>query len=262
MDDLLNQRLNVAIDIAKKAGKFALEKSKNNNFTVSEKQENDFVTTADKETEQLIYSELKKAFPCDGFLGEESDEILGEGRWVVDPIDGTTNYFRNLANWAVSIAFEKEIGNPIIGVVYAPVFDDIFYAAKGLGAYQNGKKIQVSSINDIKYSINVCVPPHRYKEVYKDYVKKSHYIGKHCSDIRSYGSCALELCYIANGSIDGYYELFLGYYDFAAGKVILDEAGGKFYFEKAKIEEKYNLVATNFELFNWFEEHILKNEVK
>jgi len=255
----IEKRLEVAKRIALEAGKFALEVRHNNNFTISEKGKNDFVTTADKETEKLIYSKIKEFFPNDGFFGEESSEILGAGRWIVDPIDGTTNYFRKLPNWAVSIAFELEIGNPLIGVIYSPVSGDLYYSAKGFGSYKNDEKIEVSSISDIKYSINVCVPPHRYKEAYLSYMNKYNLIGQNCSDIRSYGSCALELCYIADGSLDGYYELFLGYYDFAAGKIILEEAGGKFFYEKSNINEKYNIIASNENLFNWYNENIIKD---
>lgn len=259
MDNEIKQRLEIAKNIAINAGKFAKQLRDNNNFTISEKQENDFVTTSDKSTEALIYSKIKEVFPDDGFYGEESDEIIGNGRWVVDPIDGTTNYFRNLSNWAVSIAYEKEIGNPLLGVIYSPVFDDIFYAAQGYGSYKNGKKIEVSNLSDIKYSINVCVPPHRYKTAYLEYMKKYNLIGNSCSDIRSYGSCALELCYIAEGALDGYYELFLGYYDFAAGKIILEEAGGNVKYQKAIIDGKYNLVASNKNLAHWFDKNIIKD---
>lgn len=259
MDIELKQRLDLAKDVAIKAGKFAKSIRDNNNFTVSEKSQNDFVTTADKETEEYIYSRIKEAFPNDGFLGEESSEIVGNGRWVVDPIDGTTNYFRNLSNWAISIAYEREIGKPLIGVIYSPVFDDIYYSIKNGGSFKNGKKIEVSTISDFKYSINVCVPPHRYKDSYNAYMEKYNLIGKSSSDLRSYGSCALELCYIAEGSLDGYYELFLGYYDFAAGKIILEEAGGKFLYENSSIEDKYNLIASNNNLFDWYEENIIKD---
>ncbi len=259
MKEEIKQRLDVAKRVAIEAGIFAKKLRDTNSFTISEKSKNDFVTTADKETEMLIYSNLKKTFPKDGFLGEESDEIEGNGRWVVDPIDGTTNYFRNLSNWAVSIAYEIEIGNPIIGVIYSPVSNDIYYAIRGYGAYKNDEKIEVSSISDFKYSINVCVPPHRYKKSYLKYMQKYNLIGQSCSDIRSYGSCALELCYIAEGSLDGYYEMFLGYYDFAAGKIILEEAGGRFVYENADIQEKFNIIASNKNLFNWYDENIIKD---
>lgn len=252
----LSKRLEAAKLIARKAGNFALNKQKNKNFVVSEKQKNDFVTTSDKETENLIYSELKKMFPNDGFLGEESDEVPGSGRWVVDPIDGTTNYFKSLPHWAVSIAYEQEENNPLLGVIYSPVFDDIYYARVGFGAFKNDKKIKVSDVSKIEYSINVCVPPHRYKKYYNQYMDNFNIIGKNCSDIRSYGSCALEICDIASGNIEGYYEMFLGYYDFAAAKIILEEAGGTFVYYKSEVEKKYNVIASNNALTKWYENNL------
>jgi myo-inositol-1(or 4)-monophosphatase len=260
MDKNLENRLEIAKQVAKIAGDYALSKRDSNDFEVSQKSLNDFVTTADKETEALIFSELNKAFPQDGFYGEESKEVSGKGRWVVDPIDGTTNYFRNLPNWVVSIAYEREYNKPLIGVIYAPCLNEMYYAMKGFGSYKNGKKIHTSNIGDIKFSINVCVPPHRYKELYADYMNKFNIIGTNSSDLRSLGSCALELCYIASGYIDGYYELKLGYYDFAAGIIILEEAGGKYtipHNNSVNKDDRIDLIATNGKLHSWFEKVIL-----
>lgn len=260
MDKELKKRLEVAKLIAKEAGDFALLKRDKQDFIISQKSLNDFVTTADKETEQLIYSKLKEAFKDDGFFGEEGKEVFGEGRWVVDPIDGTTNYFRNLPTWAVSIAYEKEFNQPLLGVIYAPCLNELFFAAKGYGAYKNNIKIQVSNVNNIEQAINVCVPPHRIKEKYNQYVEKLTKIGVSSSDIRSFGTCALELSYIACGYLDGYYELGLGYYDVAAGKIILEEAGGKFSAIGIDYEKKnkhFDILATNGKLHSWFEKEIL-----
>lgn len=260
MDKELEKRLEKAKKVAKLAGKYALSKRDANDFEITEKGLNDFVTTADKETEALIYNELHKAFPEDGFYGEESSEIIGEGRWVVDPIDGTTNYFRNLPNWVVSIAYERELNKPLIGVIYAPCLNELYYAMKGFGSFKNDCKIKVSNISAIKNSINVCVPPHRYKTLYEDYMKKYNIIGTNSGDLRSFGSCALEMCYIASGYIDAYYELKLGYYDFAAGIIILEEAGGKVTTKINNSEIKDNrldILATNGNLHQWFEKEIL-----
>ncbi len=260
MNKTLELRLERVIEVAKKAGDFALSKRKTQDFYVSEKDTNDFVTTVDKETEQLIYNELHNYYESDGFYGEESDEILGTGRWVVDPIDGTTNFFRNQPTWAVSIAYEIEFNKPLLGVIYAPCLNEMFYALKGYGAYRNGEKIQTSNIDNINYSINVCVPPHRLKEKYSEYMKIYNQIGLASSDIRSFGSCAIELSYIACGFLDGYYELNLGYYDFAAGKIILEEAGGKFSVLKSNgnlNNNRFDILATNGKLHGWFENIIL-----
>lgn len=224
----LNKRLEVAKRVALVAGKSALKKRSEGKVSVFTKAKNDFVTDVDKSTEELIYSLIKKEFPDDGFFGEEDrNNIKGIGRWIVDPIDGTTNFYRGLPNWVVSIAFEIEKFSPVIGVVYAPVFDDLYYALQGKGAFLNGNKINCSSIDNIADSLIVCVPPHRKKDAYKYYCSIMDKIGNSCSDMRSYGSCAQELCFIASGHIEAYFELYLGYYDFAAGQIILEEAGGK-----------------------------------
>ncbi|MBK5200366.1 MAG: inositol monophosphatase [Spirochaetaceae bacterium] len=224
----LEKRLEVAKRVAIIAGKSALKTRDEGKFSVYTKHKNDFVTDVDKTTEELIFSLIKKEFPNDGFFGEEDENNeKGIGRWIVDPIDGTTNFFRGLPNWVVSIAFEIDQFSPLIGVVYAPVFGDLYYAIKGKGSYLNEEKINCSSIDELSNSLIVCVPPHRHKESYSRYCNTMENLGNCCSDMRSYGSCAQELCFIASGHIEAYYELFLGYYDFAAGQVILEEAGGK-----------------------------------
>jgi len=261
MDNNIKIRLERAKEVAKKAGDFALKKRINNDFNISKKALNDFVTSADKETETLIYNELHSSFPEDGFYGEESGEIKGNGRWIVDPIDGTINYFRNLPHWAVSIAYEISPLEPVLGVVYSPVLDELFYAAKDIGSYKNGEAIHVSKIDSLDFSINVCVPPHRHKELYDNYMKEYVAIGKATSDMRSYGSCALELSYIASGCIDSYYELELGYYDFAAGMIICTEAGGSvniLNLDTKKKEDRFNLLASNALLQKKFEEILIK----
>jgi myo-inositol-1(or 4)-monophosphatase len=260
MNKTLELRLERAIEVAKKAGDFALSKRTNQDFHISEKATNDFVTSVDKETEELIYNELHGFYKSDGFYGEESEESFGTGRWIVDPIDGTTNYFRGQPSWAVSIAYEIEFNKPLLGVIYSPCLNEMFYALKGYGAYRNGEKIQSSNIDNINYAINVCVPPHRLKEKYDNYMKIYNQIGLASSDIRSLGSCAIELSYIACGFIDGYYELNLGYYDFAAGKIILEEAGGKFSVlnsDKDLKNNRFDILATNGKLHSWFENIIL-----
>ena len=254
----LEKRLEVAKKVAIIAGKYALKTRDEGNFSVYAKHTNDFVTDVDKQTEDLIYSLIKTEFPDDGFFGEEDENNKqGIGRWVVDPIDGTTNFFRGLPNWVVSIAFEIDKFSPVIGVIYAPVFDDLYYASKDCGAFLNDKSIKCSSIDDISNSLIVCVPPHRHKESYNSYCDTMEKIGNSISDIRSYGSCAQELCFIASGHIEAYYELFLGYYDFAAGWVILEEAGGKLTNASKKqsfSDSSCNIIASNALLHKNIEE--------
>ena len=260
MNDL-ERKLETAKRIAKEAGEFALKMRDNGKLQVEAKNTNDFVTDCDKATEKLIFNAIKKEFPEDGFFGEEDDNKEGIGRWVVDPIDGTTNFFRGLPNWCVSIAYEIEKFSPVIGVIYIPCSNDLYYAMKGNGAYLNGTKISCSPIDDLSKSLIVCVPPHRHKDSYDSYVKQMQRIGLSISDMRSFGSAAQELCYIASGHIEGYYELFLGYYDFAAGQVIVEEAGGMLTnASKTKpFEDKCcNIIASNSLLHKKFEELIFE----
>lgn len=256
----LEKRLEVAKRVAIVAGKAALRTRNEGNFSIYTKQKNDFVTDVDKTTEKLIFSLIKKEFPDDGFFGEEDGtNVKGIGRWIVDPIDGTTNFFRGLPNWVVSIAFEVTQFSPVIGVIYAPAFDDLYYALKGKGSFLNENRIKCSVIDDLSRSIIVCVPPHRYKESYIPYCHTMENIGNSCSDLRSYGSCAQELCFIASGHLEAYYELFLGYYDFAAGQIILEEAGGKL--TNASKNQEFsdyscNIIASNALLHKSIEEHV------
>ncbi|MCK9190530.1 MAG: inositol monophosphatase [Sphaerochaetaceae bacterium] len=249
MDKLeVKKRLELAKKVALKAGSYALKMRDSGNFSVTTKHKNDFVTDCDKATEKLIVSEIKDIFPEDGFFGEESADETGTGRWIIDPIDGTTNFFRGLPNWCISIAYEIEKYEPLLGVVYVPCLDELYYSMKGEGAYLNDKSIHCSNINDFSKALTVCVPPHRHKEAYDFYLEKMREIGLASSDIRSFGTCAQELCYIASGHLETYYELFLGYYDFAAGWIILEEAGGKL--TSASMDSKFtdsccNIIASN-----------------
>jgi myo-inositol-1(or 4)-monophosphatase len=228
-EDLIDSHLAVALLAAKKAGAFVLEARKAENITVHSKHLNDFVTDVDKASEDLIISIIKETFRNDAIFGEESGASgsLSGGRWIIDPIDGTTNFFRSIPNYTISIAWELEPFKPLVGVVFNPKQDELFWASKGKGAFLNGKQLQVSSVADPSMALLVCVPPHRHHEKAVDYFTKEQALFYQVSDIRSFGSCALELAYIAAGRLDGYYELFLGYYDMAAGMVLLEEAGGK-----------------------------------
>ena len=229
LDDLIDSHLSVALLAARKAGAFVLAAREAGNFKVHTKNTNDFVTDIDKASENLIISIIRETFSDDAIFGEESGKSGAEtgGRWIIDPIDGTTNFFRSLPNYTISIAWELEPFKPLVGVVFNPKQDELFWASKGKGAFLNGKQIGVSSISDPAMAILVCVPPHRHHEKTIEYFAKEQALFSQVSDLRSFGSCALELAYIAAGRLDGYYELFLGYYDMAAGMVLVEEAGGR-----------------------------------
>lgn len=196
---------------------------------VEVKQKNDFVTLADKENEAFIISQIKEKFPQDGIFGEESgkSEDSLTGRWVIDPIDGTVNFMHGFPDYTISIAFEDEKGVLTFGLVYCPEQKELFSAFKGEGATLNGQAIHVSQSTDFSRELGLCVYPHRRREALDLYQIRQRRILDKISDLRSVGSAALSLCYVASARCVLYYEMFLGWYDIAAGIIILEEAGGK-----------------------------------
>lgn len=252
----IKERLDLALLIAKKAGAFVLEAEKKGNFVVKEKDANDFVTEVDSSCEELIVSMIRETFPLDGIFGEEggTQGPVDNGRWVIDPIDGTTNFLRSIPGYTVSIAWEIEPYKPLVGVVFNPRQDELFWASKGGGAFLNGAAITVSSVEDPQYALLAYSPPHRHHELTQAYFESAQRIFLGSSDLRSYGSCALELCYIAAGRLDGYYELALGYYDLAAGLCIVEEAGGKGSTANPNItfsDYRCDLIASNGLIHEW-----------
>ena len=188
---------------------------------------NDYVTAADKKCEELIEKNLSIAFPDDSFYGEESGE-KGDSQncWIIDPIDGTVNFMCDFPDYTISIAFRDEDGIQL-GVVAVPRQKEVFYAVKGEGAFLNGSPIHTSENADLSKTLALLVPPHRRHEYLDEYMAKMRRFYDHISDVRSIGSAALSLCYVASGRCSMYYEIGLHTYDMAAGALIVEEAGGK-----------------------------------
>ncbi|MDD3904188.1 MAG: inositol monophosphatase family protein [Sphaerochaeta sp.] len=256
MEDLIAQHLEVALSAAKKAGELVLAAGKTGTIAFTSKHTNDFVTDTDKASEKLIISIIKERFPLDAIFGEEtgSSGNSEHGRWIIDPIDGTTNFFRSIPNYTISIAWEIEKHQPLVGVVFNPRQNELFWASKGKGAFLNGAPIKVSEVADPALALMVCVPPHRRHELSDAYFEKEKRLFAATSDIRSFGSCALELSYIASGRLDGYYELCLGYYDMAAGMILVQEAGGKVASAdplQLLTDERCDLVVSNGLIQDW-----------
>lgn len=247
---LIAAHLEVALKAAKLTGAYLLEAGRDSEIVVHDKHQNDFVTDCDRKSEEMIIETIKQSFPDDSIFGEESGSSGDSrtGRWIIDPIDGTTNFFRSMPNYTISIAWELEPFNPLVGVVYNPRQQELFWASEGCGAFLNGQPISVSKIDDMSRSILVCAPPHRRHELADKYFETAKQLFLASSDLRSFGSCALELAYMAAGRLDGYYELCLGYYDMAAGMALVREAGGKV--ESALLgqpftDERCDVVASN-----------------
>ncbi|MBY0424415.1 MAG: inositol monophosphatase [Cytophagales bacterium] len=214
--------------LAKKAGAFIRqERSIFDNARIEYKGEKDLVSYVDKETEKMLVIGLRELLPQAGFITEEKTVKTEEKqlKWVIDPLDGTTNFIHNLPIYSVSIGL-LDGDFPILGVVYEVNKDESFTAWKGGGAYLNGKKIQVSPIFELKKSLIATGFPYDledktdpYFEIMKELVRYSH-------GLRRMGSAAVDMCYVACGRLEAYYEFNIQLWDIAAGVVILTEAGG------------------------------------
>ncbi|MDZ7345351.1 MAG: inositol monophosphatase, partial [candidate division KSB1 bacterium] len=212
----MNKFKETAIAAARAGGKILLDNlGKLAPNEISGKAQFDFVTRVDKESEQCIIGILREAFPEHSFLAEEMHrDTIGGYRWVVDPLDGTTNYIHGVPIFSVSIALEKD-GEPILGVVLDPIRDELFYAEKGAGAWLNGRRIQVSSVSNPEFALLATGFPFRVKHLLEVYQRSFNRLFMQVSGIRRAGSAALDLCYVACGRFDGFWELNLKRWDIA-----------------------------------------------
>ncbi len=204
---------------------------------VSKKGPGDFVSAADKRSEKIIFDELQRARPGFGFLMEESGEIKGKdsnARWIIDPLDGTTNFLHNIPHFCISIALEKD-GEITAGVVYDPIKDEIFWAEKGLGAYMNNQRLRVSSRKNLDESLIATGIPFCGNGDQETFSKELNLIAPKVAGIRRMGAAALDLSYVAAGRYEAYWERGILSWDVAAGLIIVQEAGG---FIKSLTKEK------------------------
>ncbi len=224
-EEEIELRYKKALEVADKVSAFLLshESLRRN---VSDKAANDYVTAADKKAEEMIERELKSAFPDDSFYGEEGGrEGDSDNLWIIDPIDGTVNFMNSFPCYTISIAFKDE-DCMRLGVVALPRQNEVFSAIAGKGAFLNGERIHTEENGDMKKSLALLVPPHRIHQYLDGYMAKMRKLYEVISDVRSIGSAALSLCYVAAGRCDMYYEIGLHIYDIAAGALIVKEAGG------------------------------------
>jgi myo-inositol-1(or 4)-monophosphatase len=222
----MESELQVAIRAARAAGD-VLRKGFRGEVNVSYKGAIDPVTDLDRQAESLIFGILREAFPGYGFLGEEDHKDLeGHGpAWIVDPLDGTVNYARGYPFFSVSIALHRD-GEILLGVVYSPVHDDLFIAEKGGGARLNGKPVRVSSTQELGRAFLASGFPYDVWTARRDNLEEWGYFTKRIFSPRCDGCASLDLCYVARGTYDGYWELDLAPWDMAAGALIVAEAGG------------------------------------
>ncbi len=234
---------------ATKAGGDILKEYFNQSFTISNKEGiNNLVTEVDHKSEEVIIDIIKNDFPQHQILSEESGEHIqdSEYKWIIDPIDGTVNYANGIPICCVSIGIEKD-GKMIMGAVYNPFINEFFFAERGEGATLNEKKIQVSTQPDLLKSCMVTGFPYTYLDmpngplqVFEKFIRKG-------IPVRRLGSAAIDLCWVAAGRFDGFYEHKLSAWDSAAGFIIVEEAGGKVTDLKGDYYNPYQpgLIATN-----------------
>ena len=220
--------LETAVFAARTAGRIILDNlGRLSKDDVSLKQVSDFVTRVDKESEACIVRIIRERYPDHHILAEETvKETVREGyRWIIDPLDGTTNYIHQYPVFCVSIALElrREV---IAGVIFDPLRKDLFSAEKGKGAYLNEQPIIVSTIAACPDSLITTGFPFRRKEFIDQYLKLFKNVLFKVSDLRRAGSAALDLAYLAAGRCEGFFELGLSAWDIAAGSLIIEEAGG------------------------------------
>lgn len=221
--------LNIMIKAARKAGRSLVKDFREvENLQVSMKGAGDFVSRADLASEKILREELMSARPTYGWLAEESGETEGQDptrRWIVDPLDGTTNFLHGLPHWAVSIGLEHK-GQVVAGVVFDPAKDEMFFAEKGAGAWMNDSRLRVSGRSRMIDALFATGIPFGGRADLPDTIKEIARVAPTCSGIRRWGAAALDLAYVAAGRYDGFWERRLNAWDLAAGLVIVREAGG------------------------------------
>ena len=198
------------------------------NLQVSVKGPGDFVTAADRRAESVLFEELSRARPGYGFVMEEGGVVEGADKshsWHIDPLDGTSNFLHGLPIFAVSLALERE-GQLVAGVVYNPATDDMYVAEKGQGAYHNNRRLRVAARRDFADALIGCGIPHLGKKGHEGFRVEFAAVMARASNLRRLGAAALDLCFVAQGSYDGFWERELQPWDIAAGILIIKEAGG------------------------------------
>jgi myo-inositol-1(or 4)-monophosphatase len=249
--------INIMIKAARKAGRSLLRDfGEVEKLQVSSKGAGDFVSKADLKAEEIILTELTEARPNYGWLGEESEEVKGEDptrRWIVDPLDGTTNFLHGLPHWAVSIGLEHK-GQIVAAVVFDPIKDEMFVAEKGAGCWLNDSRLRVSARRNMIEMIFATGLPFGGRSDLPETLKDLARLLPVCAGVRRFGAAALDLAYVAAGRYDGFWERRLNAWDMAAGILLVREAGG--FIEGidpgADVLESGDIIAANAECFPAF----------
>ncbi|AHK79567.1 inositol monophosphatase [Ectothiorhodospira haloalkaliphila] len=220
--------LNTAIKAARAAGQvIARSANRVDTLKIQDKQPNDFVTEVDRNAEREIIRVIQRAYPDHGIMAEESGEhdINREFIWVIDPLDGTTNFIHGIPQFAVSIAL-KQRGRLEQAVVYDPIKEELFVATRGAGAFLNNRRIRVSQHKDLSGTLLGTGIPFREDQDLDYYLRTLKALLPGTAGVRRPGSAALDLAYVACGRLDGFWEIGLNEWDMAAGVLLIQEAGG------------------------------------
>ena len=260
-------QINLIIRACKKASRSLIRDfGEIENLQVSAKGPGDFVSSADKRTEKILIEELQKAHPEFGIITEETGIINKsntQNRWIIDPIDGTMNFLNGVPQFAISIGYEEN--NEIkCGVIFNPITNEMFAAEKGNGAYLNNSRIRVSNKKNVKDSLLVTGGPKQASKIKEQIFSEYIHLSKNASNIRKFGSAALDMAYVACGRFDGYWQREINYWDIAAGIIIVKEAGGfvEFFEQPTNTHLKMNILASNASIHEELKDLIAKKNIE
>lgn len=222
--------MNVMVKAARRAGRsLKRDLGEVENLQVSLKGPANFVTLADKRAEEMLYSDLTKARPGYGFIGEEGGIREGDDKthtWIVDPLDGTTNFLHGIPQFAISIALQRE-GVIIAGLIYNPANDELYIAERGKGAFLNDQRLRVAGRRNLGECVIACGLPHIGRGDHELSRKEMTALQPRVAGLRRFGAASLDMAAVAAGRFDGYWERNLAAWDVAAGVIMIREAGGK-----------------------------------
>lgn len=224
----MHPMLNIAVRAARNAGQVIVKNFADpSKIQTMQKALNDLVTNVDREAEETIIRTIHKSYPDHSIIAEETGLTAGKDadyQWIIDPLDGTTNFVKGIPHFAVSIALRIK-GRTEIGVVFDPIRNELFTATRGAGAQLNGYRLRCGQAKDLGGCVLATAFPHRQKHHYEAFLAMFSSIFADCADIRRAGAASLDLAYVAAGRVDGYWELGLKPWDIAAGELIAREAG-------------------------------------
>lgn len=225
----MNPMLNIAIRAARKAGNVIIKGyERRDDIQAVSKSQNDYVTNIDKAAEAAIVEVIQKSYPTHTIISEEIGAIKGENsdiQWVIDPLDGTTNFVKGFPHFSVSIAIRVK-GRTEVGVVYDPIRNELFTAVRGEGAKMNELRLRIENKRELQGTVLATGFPFKQARLMPMQLTLMSELSREVADFRRTGSAALDLCYVAANRVDGYFEMGLGAWDCAAGDLIVREAGG------------------------------------